>query len=132
MLCEALLALSLCSPVFIGPPAPLYPLGVEIRFRVTAYCVSRKHPEQCDHKYVKAWHGLTATGKKAQVGYCAADWDIIPPGSILYVPGYGRCQIEDRGSEVKGLHLDVFVVGPREAKAWGLKWLTVRLVRWGY
>lgn len=75
---------------------------------------------------VPRWRdGMTATNKRAQRGYVAADWTLFPPGTRFYIPGYGEAVVEDRGSAVKGYHLDLFVDSREEALKWGVKKLDV-------
>lgn len=75
---------------------------------------------------VPRWRdGLTATNKVARRGYVAADWTLFPPGTRLYIPGYGEAIVEDRGGAVKGYHLDLFVDTRKEALEWGVKQLEV-------
>ncbi len=75
---------------------------------------------------VPQWRdGMTATNKRARRGYVAADWTVFPPGTRLYIPGYGEAVVEDRGGAVKGYHLDLFVDSRREALEWGVKQLEV-------
>lgn len=71
---------------------------------------------------VPQWRdGRTATNKRARRGLVAADWSIFPPGTILYIPGYGVARVEDRGSAVRGYHLDLFMDTRDEALEWGVK-----------
>ena len=59
----------------------------------------------------------TATGTTCSEGRtCAADWSIFPAGTTLYLPndplgGDGYYTVEDRGSGVRGSHLDLFANG---------------------
>jgi 3D (Asp-Asp-Asp) domain-containing protein len=52
--------------------------------------------------------GVTASGTTARTGTLAADTDIFPFGTIIYIPGYGYGRVEDRGGDIKGYHLDLF------------------------
>ena len=59
----------------------------------------------------------TATGTTCSEGRTvAADWSIFPAGTTLYLPndplgGDGYYTVEDRGSGVRGNHLDLFANG---------------------
>jgi 3D (Asp-Asp-Asp) domain-containing protein len=59
----------------------------------------------------------TATGTTCSEGRtCAADWSVFPAGTTLYLPndplgGDGYYTVEDRGSGVRGSHLDLFANG---------------------
>lgn len=90
--------------------------AAKVRCMVTAYSndpVSINVPEWRD--------GRTATNKRARRGLVAADWSVFPPGTVLYIPGYGIARVEDRGSAVRGYHLDLFMDTRDEAIEWGVK-----------
>ncbi|MCK5021358.1 MAG: 3D domain-containing protein [Candidatus Peribacteraceae bacterium] len=96
--------------------ASLQTCAPKVNLKVTAYSndpISINNPKWRD--------GLTATGVKAAKGIVAADWTIFPPGTILYIPGYGEAIVYDRGSAVKGYHIDVFLPSRKEALKWGVK-----------
>lgn len=81
---------------------------------------------------VPRWRdGLTATGAVARRGTVAADWSVFPPGTVLYVPGYGWARVEDRGAYVRGRHLDLFMDSRDEALQWGVRDLEVIVVEMG-
>lgn len=63
--------------------------------------------------------GLTANMTPVRRGTCAADWRVHPVGTVFYVPGYGLCIVEDRGSAIKGNKLDLFFDTYDEAREWG-------------
>lgn len=98
---------------------------VVIPMHVTAY-----HPYP-PSVAVKKVYGYTATKKWVLPGMCAADWRFLPPGSLVKVPGYGLCTIEDSGNEIKGWELDVFFPFYEDAVAWGHPVLPVEVLRWG-
>ena len=128
--CVLALCLMGMSPVTQGPPQDRPP-GVTIIMTVTAYCHDERQPKKCDSKPKEIVDGITASGKRVRVGFCAADWSIFPRGTILYVPDYGRCVVEDQGGDIKGRKLDVFMASPKAARAWGVRAIPVRLIRWG-
>lgn len=75
---------------------------------------------------VPLWRdGMTATGSRAASGTVSADWEVLRPGSRLYVPGYGFGTVEDRGGGVRGGHIDVFMETREDALQWGVKSLRV-------
>lgn len=82
----------------------------------TAYTAG---PESTGKKPGGKGYGITFTGTKAKVGVCAVDPNYVPLGSSLYVEGYGYCRAEDKGSAVKGYHVDVFMDGVNEALRFG-------------
>ena len=91
------------------------PAGMEYlgQFMCTAYCV-----EPYDH-ICGTGDGITATGTEATPGRTvAADWDVLPPGSTVYIVGVGVRTVEDKGSAVTGKQLDVAVALHSEALTW--------------
>ncbi len=74
--------------------------------------------------------GITRSGKVVERGHIAADWTVLPQGTVVYVPGYGKGVVEDIGSAIKGKRIDVFMgygeEALREAMEWGRR--KVRIV----
>ena len=75
--------------------------------------------------------GKTASGKKTEVGVtAAADWSVLPKGSMIYIEGVGFREIQDKGGAVKGKHIDVLVDLHSEAQKLGVDtegvWLLVK------
>lgn len=70
---------------------------------------------------------MTASGTKAQIGTVAADTQLLPMGTILYIPGYGWGRVEDRGGAIKGHKLDLFFETHEEALEWGRQQVDVRV-----
>lgn len=91
-------------------PAGMQYLGA---YMCTAYCCER-YPHICG-----TGDGITATGTVATPGRTvAADWDVLPPGSVVYIVGVGVRVVEDKGSAVTGKQLDIAVALHTEALAW--------------
>ena len=66
----------------------------------------------CDDRYLHTCGGtgVTASGKKTEVGVtAAADWSVLPKGSIVYIEDVGFREIQDKGGAVRGNHIDVLV-----------------------
>lgn len=63
----------------------------------------------------------TSTGKVAKVGMVAVDPRVIPYGTELYVPGYGRCVAADTGGALRSgrVLLDLFMNSESECRSWG-------------
>jgi 3D (Asp-Asp-Asp) domain-containing protein len=110
-----------------------------ITLQVTAYCACQ---QCCGWKYnwigqkVYAYGpqmnkpkvvGMTASGTKAKRGTIAADTDIYPMGTIMYIEGYGYGRVEDRGSAIKGQHIDIFFKDHDEALRWGNRIMKVKV-----
>jgi 3D (Asp-Asp-Asp) domain-containing protein len=64
--------------------------------------------------------GLTATGFPVGLGIIAVDPEIIPYGSIVYIPQLKRFFIAlDTGSAIKGRRIDIFMRDRKEALRFG-------------
>lgn len=60
--------------------------------------------------------GITASGAKAIVGTTvAADWSVLPNGTIIEIEGIGRRVVQDKGGAIKGKKLDILVNNHAEA-----------------
>ena len=62
--------------------------------------------------------GITASGRRARPGTCAAPRR-FKFGTVLWVRGYGRAVVIDRGGAIRGNRLDLFFRSYRAAKQWG-------------
>ena len=75
---------------------------------ITAYCPC----EKCCGIWAKNRpNGVvyTASGEVAQEGVTvAADWDVYPAGTVLYIEGMGEYIVQDVGGAVNGNHIDVY------------------------
>ena len=86
---------------------------------ITAYCPC----ERCCGKWaLKRPDGVvyTASGEVAQEGVTvAADWDVYPAGTVLYIEGMGEYIVQDVGGAVNGNHIDVYFDTHEEAVNFG-------------
>jgi 3D (Asp-Asp-Asp) domain-containing protein len=73
--------------------------------------------------------GITFTGTRARRGVAAVDPEVIPLGSVLFVPGYGYAQAEDTGGAIKGYRIDLFFENREEALRWGRRKVEVQVFR---
>lgn len=77
-------------------------------------------------------YGITATGTKVVQGRTiAADWDVLPPGTIVYIEGLGERIVEDKGGGVNGRHIDVYFDDLDAALEWGRQKRQVWIVKKG-
>jgi 3D (Asp-Asp-Asp) domain-containing protein len=98
-----------------------------IWMQVTAYCGCKKccGPNAC---------GITASGRSTGYNgglFVAADTTLLPFNTQLKIPGYAAgevVEVIDRGSAIKGNHLDVFFSNHDQALAWGRRWVAVVVV----
>ena len=93
-------------------------------FKITYYCDER-------FNHICGGNGVTASGKPTEVGWtAAADWDVLPKGSIVYISGIGFREIQDVGGAVNGYHIDVLVQEHTTALANGVDcegvWLLIQ------
>lgn len=78
---------------------------------------------------VRRWRdGYTATNRKVHKGICASDWRVLPVGSRIWISGYGWCEVQDRGSAVKGRHIDMFFDSRQKALLWGVKNMDILVI----
>jgi 3D (Asp-Asp-Asp) domain-containing protein len=75
--------------------------------------------------------GITKTGTHAVHGVVAVDPRIIPLGTKLYVPGYGRALAGDTGGDIQGHRIDLCFDSTREAQRFGRRAIVVYVVRAG-
>ena len=80
-------------------------------------------------------YGITYSGVKVKrdlFSTIAADLNIFPIGTILYIPGYGYGVVADKGGAIKGNHLDLYYETVQDVyENWGRKTLQVYLVQKG-
>jgi 3D (Asp-Asp-Asp) domain-containing protein/peptidoglycan hydrolase CwlO-like protein len=70
--------------------------------------------------------GRTATGMPVGWGVVAVDPSVIPLGSRLYIPGYGKGVAADVGGGIKGAIIDLWMT-PGRCAAWGRRTVTVTI-----
>jgi 3D (Asp-Asp-Asp) domain-containing protein len=95
-----------------------------VLMRVTGYCPCRKC---CG----KSSDGITASGHRIRKGdeFVAADKAYLF-GTKVIVPGYNSSkpvEVLDRGRAIHGNRLDVFFHSHRQALAWGVRYLLVKV-----
>ncbi|HZH58754.1 MAG TPA: 3D domain-containing protein [Metabacillus sp.] len=87
-----------------------------------------KHP---DHPS----YGITYSGVKVKrdlYSTVAADLDVFPLGTILFIPGYGYGVVADKGGAIKGNRLDLYYETVNDVyNNWGKKQLDVYVVKMG-
>lgn len=88
---------------------------------VTAYSSDINQTDDTPHE--------TATGHLTRHGVIAVDPEVIPLGSMVFVPGYGWGVALDTGSKVKGKRIDVWMDSADKAKAWGKRVEVIIFVR---
>lgn len=101
----------------------LIPIG---EFKITAFTAgyesTGKTPEH-------PAYGITASGEKVKENHTiASDWDVLPPGTVVYIQDVGIRTVEDKGGKVKGNHIDLYIEELNEALEWGVQYKEVWIV----
>lgn len=74
----------------------------------------------------------TASGAVAEEGVTiAADWDVLPPGTTVFIDGLGERVVQDRGAAVKGNAVDVYFQDHDEALLFGRQTVLLYIVAEG-
>ncbi|MCR2823138.1 3D domain-containing protein [Lederbergia panacisoli] len=80
-------------------------------------------------------YGVTYSGvkvKRDMYSTIAADINVFPLGTILYIPGYGYGVVADTGSAIKGNTIDLYYETVDEVyKEWGKQKLEVYIIQEG-
>ncbi|NBI30283.1 hypothetical protein ERL59_15145 [Chengkuizengella sp. YPA3-1-1] len=82
-------------------------------------------------------YGITYSGVKVRrmpesVSTIAADLNLFPLGTVLYIPGYGYGIVADIGSAIKGNVIDLYFNTKEDVyKLWGKKKLDVFIIEEG-
>lgn len=101
----------------------LLPLG---EFEVTAYTAG---PESTGKDIGDQDYGITASGVEVVEGETiAADWDVIPAGSWVYIENVGYRLVQDKGGLIKGNKVDLYIPDLGQALEWGVQHKQVWLV----
>jgi len=94
-------------------------------------------PESTGKKPGHPGYGITYSGVKVRrqpqsLSTIAADPEVFPIGTVLYVPGYGLGVVADTGNAIKGNKIDLyFETKDQIYREWGKKTVTVYLIRKG-
>ena len=88
-------------------------------FHATAYCLT----------------GLTSAGVPTAPGYAAADPNVIPLGSMIYIDTplmSGVYQVMDTGALIKGKIVDIFIPSYEACLEFGRRAVKVKVLRYGF
>ena len=76
-------------------------------FEITYYTAG---PESTGKSPGHPAYGITRSGTTVEEGRTiAADWDVLPAGTKVYIEGIGERIVEDTGGLIKGECIDVYV-----------------------
>jgi 3D (Asp-Asp-Asp) domain-containing protein len=73
--------------------------------------------------------GMTATGHRAGHGIVAVDPHVIPLGTQMYIPGYGKAIAGDTGGSIRGNRIDLGFNSIAAAYQFGRRPITVYLLK---
>jgi 3D (Asp-Asp-Asp) domain-containing protein len=73
--------------------------------------------------------GSTALGVPVGRGVVAVDPKLIPLGTRLHVPGYGRGLAADVGYAIRGRIIDLWFPTTAKAREWGRRTVTITVYR---
>jgi 3D (Asp-Asp-Asp) domain-containing protein len=78
-----------------------------------------------------AYHlpGRTASGLPVGKGVVAVDPRLIPLGTRLFVPGYGKAVAADVGIAIKGRIIDLWMPSTAAARTWGRRTVLITVFR---
>lgn len=77
-------------------------------------------------------YGITYSGMPVEKGVTvAADLNVLPLGTVVYIEGIGKRTVRDKGGAVKGKHLDIYIEDLEEALAFGVQEAAVYVIEWG-
>ena len=95
--------------------------GQEYTMRATAYTA-----------YCTGCSGITANGTDLRSNpnqkVIAVDPRVIPLGTKVWVEGYGEAIAADTGGAIKGNKIDVFIPTDGQARIWGVRTVTVKIL----
>lgn len=101
------------------------PEVIEVEATATGYCPC----EKCCGKFAD---GMTSIGRSVELyPYgIAADPSVIPYGTVVEVPGYGRVEVDDTGAAMKkskGIRIDLRFETHERALKWGRRNVTLEI-----
>lgn len=80
-------------------------------------------------------YGITYSGVqvyRGAVSTVAADKNVFPIGTILFIPGYGKAVVADTGSAIKGYKIDLFYETTQDVyNEWGKQTVEITVLEWG-
>ena len=74
-------------------------------------------------------YSLTSTGQKPTWGTIAVDPKVIPYGTKIYIPEFGKTFIaNDTGGAIKGNKIDIFMNTKKECYNWGRRTIEIQIL----
>ena len=75
--------------------------------------------ESCGKMPSHPAYGITANGNKVRKGIIAADTNVLPFGTKVYIEDLGIFVVDDTGSAIKGNRIDIYMDNLDEAVKFG-------------
>ena len=73
--------------------------------------------------------GITSTMINPYWGVIAVDPEVIPYGSLVYIPEFDKTFIaEDCGGAIKGKRIDIFMNSEAECRKWGVRKINIEII----
>ena len=73
--------------------------------------------------------GLTSPMIKPHWGVLAVDPEVIPYGSLVYIPEFDKTFIaEDCGGAIKGKRIDIFMNSETKCRKWGVRKINIEII----
>ena len=113
----AVVGVTLGAPSEAGVGAPEAPAQATRTVRMTVDAVAYHLP------------GKTASGLPCARGVVAVDPNLIPLGTQIHVPGYGRAIAADVGTAIKGRIIDLWMQTDAAARKWGRRTVKITVYR---
>lgn len=76
-------------------------------------------------------YGITASGEATRHGIVAADWNVLPENSVVFIEGVGIFEVKDTGGAIKGNRIDIYMEKEKDAINFGRQWRKVYILRIG-
>ena len=74
-------------------------------------------------------YSLTSTGQKPRWGTIAVDPKVIPYGTKIYIPEFGKIFIaNDTAGAIKGNKIDIFMNSKKECYNWGRRTIEIQIL----
>ncbi len=102
-----------------------------LTFEATAYCPC---VECCGRWAIDRPNGIvyTASGEVAIEGQTiAADWTILPKGTMVEIERVGIRTVQDRGGAIKGNRIDIYFESHQKALEYGRQTVKARIIKGG-
>lgn len=94
-------------------------------FEATAYCPCKI----CNGRWSNGTTTQTSAGTPAIEGVTiAADWSVLPNGTVVEIEGVGIRTVNDKGGAIKGKRIDVYFDNHSKALEFGRRKIKLRIL----